>query len=128
MPYFAGIFNLDLPGVNDAYIAHEGRVIGSRPGHQRGTRLEYTLAKRPVFPIEWDRDLGGDSDQGESHPPRRSPKWEAVGYLWAEARLSPEHHAAPRPFLFHFLLRRDRALELRARHDPEISIADFDTR
>jgi arabinofuranosyltransferase len=41
IPYYSGLKSIDLLGLNDRYIARDGVVIGSRPGHTRGPRLNY---------------------------------------------------------------------------------------
>lgn len=107
-PFYAGldVWNLDLLGLCDAYVAREGIVVGSRPGHQRRSPLPYTLSKRPVFLFEGDHDTEVVPSLG------RDPSWEARGYVWAAAKVDARY-GAPTPFWWVFLLRRDRADELR---------------
>jgi arabinofuranosyltransferase len=111
-PFYAGlgVWNLDILGLCDAYVAREGIVVGSRPGHQRRSPLPYTLAKRPVFLFE------GDYDRDEAPSLARDASWEARGYVWAAAKVDARYGAA-RTFWWVFLLRRDRADELRGADD-----------
>ncbi len=108
-PYYAGltVSNLDILGLCDKYVAHEGDVVGSRPGHQRRAPLAYTLSKEPVFVFD------GDFDRDYEPRLKRSPVWEARGYQWARARIDAKQYGAPSTFWYVFLLRNDRALELR---------------
>jgi arabinofuranosyltransferase len=48
-PYFAGLPNLDLFGLNDPEIAKRGLLLPGRPGHQRLATLNYVLSRRPTF-------------------------------------------------------------------------------
>ena len=43
IPYYSGLPTLDMLGLNDAWIARHGIVIGSRPGHTRYTTAEHLL-------------------------------------------------------------------------------------
>jgi arabinofuranosyltransferase len=107
-PYFAGldVWNLDILGLCDAYVAREGIVVGSRPGHQRRSPIAYTLSKRPVFLFE------GDHDRDEPPVLARDAAWESRGYVWAAAKVDARY-GAPKTFWWVFLMRRDRADELR---------------
>ena len=111
-PFYAGldVWNLDILGLCDAYVAREGIVVGSRPGHQRRAPLRYTLAKRPVFLFE------GDYDREEPPVLARDTGWESRGYEWAAAKVDGRYGATT-PFWWVFLLRRDRADELRGATD-----------
>jgi hypothetical protein len=112
-PFYAGsgVSNLDILGLCDRYVAREGVVVGSRPGHQRRSPIAYTLSKRPVFLFEGDYDSEG--------PPalQRDAIWESRGYTWAAARVDADRYDAPSTFWWVFLLRRDRADELRGATD-----------
>lgn len=116
-PFYAGsaVSNLDILGLCDRYVAREGIVVGSRPGHQRRAPIGYTLSKRPVFLFEGDYDADA--------PPalRRDPTWERAGYTWASARIDAGRYGAPSTFWYVFLLRRDRADELRG--SPDLTLA-----
>jgi hypothetical protein len=111
-PFYAGleVWNLDILGLCDAYVAREGIVVGSRPGHQRRSPLSYTLSKRPVFLFE------GDYDRDAAPTLARDASWEARGYVWAAAKVDAAYGATT-PFWWVFLLRRDRADELRGARD-----------
>jgi hypothetical protein len=41
IPYYSGLRSIDLLGLNDRFIAKQGVVIGTRPGHTRGPTLDY---------------------------------------------------------------------------------------
>jgi arabinofuranosyltransferase len=116
-PYYAGsgVSNLDILGLCDRYVAREGIVVGSRPGHQRRSPVAYTLAKRPVFLFE------GDYDSEVAPSLQRDATWESRGYTWAAARVDAERYEAPSTFWWVFLLRRDRADELRG--TPDLALA-----
>jgi len=53
IPYFSRLRTIDQLGLNDKWIARNGRISGLRPGHQRRSTLDYLL-KRNV-----DLVLGG---------------------------------------------------------------------
>jgi arabinofuranosyltransferase len=104
MPYFAGIANLDTFGLCDAWVAHEGPIVGNRPGHQRFAPESYILSKAPVFLL-----IGNDYSSDEPRPLRRDRRWEQRGYVWAEARIDAARFGAPETFYHYLLMRRDRA-------------------
>lgn len=106
-PFYAGIPNLDLFGLNDAHIARFGRVIGNRPGHQRFATTEYILSKAPTFLLF----------QPEHTPPRPQPLrgdrfWNGAGYVEAEIRVDGDPDGAYETFYQKLLVRADRAREL----------------
>ncbi|MCS6799109.1 MAG: hypothetical protein NZ898_11375 [Myxococcota bacterium] len=111
MPYHAGISNLDTFGLCDAWVAHHAPVVSDRPGHQRFAPLDYILSRRPVF-LLIGNDYATDTQQ-RTLP--RDPIWEARGYVWAEATVDVETFGAPSRYYHYFLLRRDRAEQLRGR-------------
>jgi hypothetical protein len=104
MPYFAGIANLDTFGLCDAWVAHEGPIVGNRPGHQRFAPESYILSKRPVFLL-----IGNDYSSDTPRTLRRDRKWEQRGYVWAEARVDADRFGAPATFYHYLIMRRDRA-------------------
>ena len=104
MPYYAGIANLDTFGLCDAWVAHEGPIVGNRPGHQRFAPESYILSKHPAFLL-----IGNDYTSDQPRPLRRDRKWEQRGYVWAEARIDADHFGAPSPFYHYLLMRLDRA-------------------
>jgi arabinofuranosyltransferase len=116
MPYYASISNLDVLGLCDRYVAREGIIVGSRPGHQRRAPIDYTLSRQPVFLFE------GDFDSDERRPLRRDRGWENRGYVWTEAHVREGRHGAPRDYYFYFLMRKDRAERLRG--DPDVRFAN----
>jgi hypothetical protein len=116
MPYYAGIRNLDTFGLCDEWVAHEGPVIGHRPGHQRFAPHEYILARDPVFLL-----IGNDYTSDSPLPPRRDLAWEARGYVWVAADLDPATFRAPSTFSHYLLVRRDRATAIADR--PHVRVA-----
>ncbi len=121
MPYFAGLPNLDLFGLCDAHIAHHGQVIGTRPGHQRFAPHGYLLERRPTFLF-----LNPEAFFTAPRPLGPDPRWNPLGWVWAEVILDPARHGAPGPLRLHFLLRRERAEELRGH--PAIRVAEDNPR
>jgi arabinofuranosyltransferase len=73
-PYYSGLPNLDLLGLNDAEVARHGLRLGSRPGHQRLARLDYVLSRRPTYLMLTDCIWPWPGS------------WADSGYLCAEAR------------------------------------------
>jgi hypothetical protein len=47
IPYYSKLPAVDMLGMNDAWVARSGEIIGPRPGHRRAATLEY-LQKRGV--------------------------------------------------------------------------------
>lgn len=43
IPFFSRLPAVDMLGLNDPYVARFGKIIGSRPGHQRMARLDYLI-------------------------------------------------------------------------------------
>ncbi len=43
IPYYAKLRTIDMFGLNDAWVARNGTVMGSRPGHQRAAPLSYLI-------------------------------------------------------------------------------------
>lgn len=106
MPYYAGLRNLDTFGLCDEWVAHHAPIVGDRPGHQRFAPLSYILSKRPAFLLH-GKDFSSDSQR----PLQRDARWEALGYVWVEARIEAAEFDAPSDFFHYFLMRADRANE-----------------
>ncbi len=45
IPYYSRLKTIDLYGVNDPWVARRGRLISTRPGHQRVASLDYLLRR-----------------------------------------------------------------------------------
>jgi len=110
LPYYSGLPNLDLFGLNDAEIARNGRVIGNRPGHQRFATMPYLLAQKPTFIF-----MNPESTPSTSGRLRYDRFWTNHGYVPIEIRVDPELCGCPETFYHQFLVRRDRAATLRGR-------------
>ena len=121
MPYFAGLPNLDLFGLCDAHVAHHGHVIGTRPGHQRFAPHGYLLERRPTFLF-----LNPEAFFTSPRPLGPDPRWNPLGWVWAEVILDPQRHGIPEPLRLPFLLRRERAEELQGH--PAIRVAEDNPR
>jgi len=111
-PFAAGIPNLDILGLCDAYVAKHGDVVGSRPGHQRRAKLSWVLEKHPTF-LFWD-----DGDYVGPHPLHYEARWAKSDYLWVEADLQIHGGA-----VHHFLL--DRTLAESLRGTPHVRVAEI---
>lgn len=116
MPYRADMQNLDTFGLCDARVAHEGSLIGSRPGHQRFASREYILERRPVFLL-----IGNDYSTDDAGPHGFDPEWSALGYVWMQARIDSERYGSPTTFHHHLLVRSDRVARLA--NDPEVVLS-----
>jgi hypothetical protein len=108
-PFFSGMPNLDLFGLNDAEIAHHGWVVGNRPGHQRFASTEYLLSKHPTFILMYP-----EQTPESSRPLRSDPFWARNGYLPAEMNVDASLCEGEAGFYHQFLVRSDRAASLRA--------------
>ena len=106
MPYYSGLPNIDTFGLCDSYVARQGTIIGSRPGHQRFAPLDYLLRRAPTFL------LIGDYATDDPTRFRQDPAWMQRGYVWVEAQILPAIHGAPTAFYHYVLVRKDRAAEL----------------
>jgi hypothetical protein len=117
MPYWAELPNLDLFGLCDEYVAHHGDQIGSRPGHQRFAPHAYILQKRPTF-------LFMNAEDITPNPGRvgADAGWNGQGWVWAEATLDTSSYDLPRRLYMRFLLRKERAEELRESPDLKIAV------
>ena len=110
MPYFAGIPSTDVLGLCDAWVARNGDVNGTRPGHQRHAPLSYTLSKKPVFLFE--EDEMSDEAPKDIHYDKN---WGPRGYTWVVVRIL---ESADKPFFYKFLMRIDRAYDVWT--DPDV--------
>jgi hypothetical protein len=45
IPYYSDLRTVDMLGLSDPWIAREGVILGSRPGHRRGATLPYLVSK-----------------------------------------------------------------------------------
>lgn len=43
IPYYSGLYSVDMHGLNDAWVARHGIYLSDRPGHQRIAPLSYLL-------------------------------------------------------------------------------------
>lgn len=46
IPFYSGLRTLDMHGLNDRWVARDGILMGSRPGHQRLAPLAYMIERR----------------------------------------------------------------------------------
>lgn len=118
MPFYAGaeVKNLDVLGLCDAWVSHNGKIIGSRPGHQREATEEYMLSKRPVFIFFTDHI------ETSFKLPKRDKNWENKGYVWTVAKVDAEKYGAPKTFYHYFLMRIDRAQKLMTSEDIQTAL------
>ena len=115
LPFFSGLANVDLFGLNDLEIARHGRVIGNRPGHQRFAQMDYLMAQKPtfVFMSPEATPLGPGRLRYERY-------WTSHGYVPIEIRVDRELCDCPETFYHQFLVRRERADALRGRADAVV--------
>jgi hypothetical protein len=45
IPYYSGLYSIDMLGLNDTWVARHGIALGSRPGHQRISPLSYLIER-----------------------------------------------------------------------------------
>jgi arabinofuranosyltransferase len=60
IPFYSGMNTIDMLGINDKWVANNGVVIGTRPGHQRFAPLRY-LASRGVNLLLGPPTISSDS-------------------------------------------------------------------
>jgi hypothetical protein len=53
IPYYSGLYTIDMMGLTDAYVAHHGKRTASLPGHELAA-TEYVLDRKPDFVIIYD--------------------------------------------------------------------------
>ena len=112
LPFFSGLPNVDLFGLNDLEIARHGRVIGNRPGHQRFAQMDYLMAQKPTFVF-----MSPEATPLEPGRLRYDRYWTSHGYVPIEIRVDRELCDCPETFYHQFLVRRERADALRGRAD-----------
>lgn len=115
LPFYAGMPNLDLFGLNDLEIARHGRVIGNRPGHQRFASMDYVLAAQPTFLF-----LSPELTPLQPSRPRADRFWTSRGYVPVQIRVDRELCGCPETFYHQLLVRRERAALLRGREDTVV--------
>ncbi|HEY3253176.1 MAG TPA: hypothetical protein VGJ91_04475 [Polyangiaceae bacterium] len=116
LPFFSELPNLDLFGLNDLEIAHHGRLIGNRPGHQRFADMAYLFAQQPTFVF-----MNPESTPLRPGRLRYDRFWTGRGYLPIEIRVDRELCGCPESFYHQFLVRRERAESLRGRADVQLA-------
>lgn len=114
MPYFAGIPNLDTFGLCDAHVARNGRIAGTRPGHQRFAPKSYIKGRKPVYLFVADRV----TTKRKALPRRHS--W-GRSFVWVRAVVDAKRYGGTKTFYHHFLMRRTQAKEL-AKHSKFIEL------
>jgi len=115
LPFYSGLPNLDLFGLNDLDIARNGRVIGNRPGHQRFATMDYLLAAQPTFLF-----LNPELTPLTPTRLRTDRYWSSRGYVPIEIRVDAARCGCPETFYHQFLVRRERANRLRGREDTVV--------
>lgn len=51
IPYFSKLQTIDMFGLNDPWVARNGAIVSSRPGHQRATTLKYLIDRKVTIII-----------------------------------------------------------------------------
>jgi hypothetical protein len=115
LPFYSGLPNLDLFGLNDLEIARNGRLIGNRPGHQRFATMDYLLSARPTFLF-----LNPELTPLASTRLRSDRYWSSRGYVPVEIRVDAALCECPETFYHQLLVRRERAPLLRGRQDTVV--------
>ena len=46
IPYYSGLASIDMHGLNDRWIAKNGKFLSSRPGHQKGATFDYLMSRQ----------------------------------------------------------------------------------
>lgn len=116
MPFFSGLPNIDTFGLCDRTVARQGRIIGSRPGHQRFATTDYLIERAPTFLLI--EDYATDHPTPMTH----SAFWEQHGYVRIEAEVRTLEHGAPRPFFHYMLAKGERAAQLQKQ--PLVRVAE----
>lgn len=52
IPYYSKLPSIDMLGLNDKWVARNGLIIGSRPGHTRYTTMQHLIDSKVNFIIE----------------------------------------------------------------------------
>lgn len=103
-PYTAQMKNLDLFGLTDTWVAHHGRTVSSRPGHQRFASNEYIREWKPTYLL---------LQRAGSKQPKPDLYWNNVGYASATLRVSKKRHGAVETHYVSILVRKERVRELK---------------
>lgn len=102
-PYAAKLPNLDLYGLTDKWVSHHGRVVSSRPGHQRFATNEYILKWKPTFLF---------IQPSGSRRPMADAYWNARGYVSATIEVGGANGPVKRHYVS-VLVRESRVKALR---------------
>ncbi|MEI8257847.1 MAG: hypothetical protein WCJ30_19400 [Deltaproteobacteria bacterium] len=102
LAFYSGMSNIDTLGLCDPFVAHQGDVIGDRPGHQRFAPHWYLIDRHPTFIMVGD-DIVSDVSRWQA----RDASWEADGWTWVEVRVGPED-GAPAVFYHRLLVASER--------------------
>ena len=78
IPYYSKLPTIDMLGLNDKWIAKNGMIIGSRPGHTRYTTIQYLIDSKV------DLVLGHPKVRQILSPATLDPK----SFFWGEADIS----------------------------------------
>jgi len=61
IPYYSGLYTVDMLGINDPWVAQHGFFIGTVPGHQRISPFSYLIERRVNLIISHPLVLGINS-------------------------------------------------------------------
>ena len=91
IPFYSGLYTVDILGLNDTWIAHHVPPKGNRPGHTRSAPESY-LASKAVDYLIYHPQFSERARQGGYRTLRRAE--ESIRYRWESHQveaLSPPH-------------------------------------
>ena len=85
IPFYSELPTIDMLGLNDAWIARRGPIVGSKIGHQRRATLDYLLSRGAnlVLGHPWLEPVGGVDRYSLSDPERLAIRFAMVVQDWA---------------------------------------------
>jgi arabinofuranosyltransferase len=99
IPYYSNLTSVDMLGLNDRWIAREGRIVGFKPGHQKLATFDYLLSRKvnlvlghpQVIPADFaDRLRYRVEDLKDFHVLDADPARLPVGACVVEIPLNPK--------------------------------------
>jgi len=68
IPYYSGLLTVDMLGLNDPWVAREGRLLRPRAGHRRAATTEYLVRRRVNLVIGHPTLANSDSAAAAAGP------------------------------------------------------------
>ena len=87
IPYYSGMRTVDMLGLNDPWVARNGRLLRPRAGHRRAATIEYLVKRRVNLVIGHPTLVNGDSAAFATGPATFIPGFRGTDYIPGSAQI-----------------------------------------